>query len=88
MAAEASSELLVELMRRMHERFDKIDSALSEVRSEMNAMRGHMVASQSDIHNIYGAFGRIDHRLDRIERRLELRELAEPHRPYDSGTSA
>lgn len=88
MAAEVTGELLIELMKRMHERFDKVDGALSEMRSEMNAMRGHMVAFQSDIHNIYGAIGRLDHHLERIERRLELRELAEPHRPYDSGTSA
>ena len=85
--AEVTSELLLELMKRMHERFDKVDNALSEVRSEMNAMRSHMVAFQSDTNNIYGALGRLDHRFDRIERRLELRELAEPHRPYDSGAA-
>jgi hypothetical protein len=45
-----------------------------------------MIAIQSDIHNIYGVLGRHDERLDRIERRLELRELAEPQRPFDHTT--
>jgi hypothetical protein len=36
------------------------------------------------MNNIYGVLQRIDSRLDRFERRLELRELAEPpQRPYD-----
>lgn len=35
------------------------------------------------IHNIYGILSRHDERLERIERRLEIRELAEPQRPFD-----
>ncbi|MBB6407519.1 hypothetical protein HNQ71_000163 [Mesorhizobium sangaii] len=46
-------------------------------------MRGHMVATQSDIHNVYGILTRQDERLERIDRRLDLRELAEPQRPYE-----
>ena len=33
--------------------------------------------------NIYSVMPRIDERLDRIERRLDLREFAEPQRPFD-----
>jgi hypothetical protein len=39
-------------------------------------MRGHMLATQHDIANIYATLHRQDHRLDRIERRLELAEPA------------
>jgi hypothetical protein len=46
-------------------------------------MRGHMAATQTDIHNIYGILGRQDERLERIDRRLDLRELAEAQRPYE-----
>jgi tetrahydromethanopterin S-methyltransferase subunit G len=83
--AEVTNELMFELMKRMHERFDKVDHTLSEVKHELNAMRGHMVAMSSDIANIYSILGRHDDRLDRIERRLELREFAEPPAPYTPG---
>jgi len=49
----------------------------------LNVMRGHMVATQSDIHNIYGILARQDDRLERIDRRLDLRELAEAQRPFE-----
>jgi hypothetical protein len=42
-----------------------------------------MAATQTDIHNIYGILGRQDERLERIDRRLDLRELAEAQRPYE-----
>ncbi|MEF2550592.1 hypothetical protein VQ042_04335 [Aurantimonas sp. A2-1-M11] len=42
-----------------------------------------MVSMQSDIHNIYGILDRNGDRLERIERRLELRELSEPPNLYD-----
>ena len=84
--AEATSEFLYELLKKMQERFDKVDFALAELKSEVNNMRGTMVAMQGDLHNIYGILGRHDERLDRIEQRLELRELAEPQRPFDRTT--
>jgi hypothetical protein len=50
----------------------------------LNVLRGHIVGIQSDIHNIYGILARHEERLDRIDRRLELRELAEAQgiRPF------
>lgn len=80
--AEASGELMYELLKKMQERFDKVDFTLSELKSELNSMRGTLVAVQGDIHNIYGILARHDDRLDRMEHRLELRELAETQRPY------
>ena len=81
--AEATNELMYETLKRMHARFDKVDTALQEVKVELNSMRGTIVSIQSDIHNIYGILGRHDDRLDRIEKRLELRELAEAQARYD-----
>ena len=53
--------------------------ARAKLRQELNGDRvATMISMQGDIHNIYGILGRHDERLDRIERRLELRELAEP----------
>ena len=81
--AEVTNELMYETLKRMHARFDKVDTALQEVKVELNSLRGTIVSIQSDIHNIYGILGRHDDRLDRIEKRLELRELAEAQARYD-----
>jgi hypothetical protein len=80
---EVTNELMYELMKEFHQRFDTLDFRLTEVKSELQSMRGTLVSVQHDIHNIYGILGRYDDRLDRIERRLGLRDMAEPSRPYE-----
>ncbi len=74
---DATNELMFEMLKKMHHRFDKVDFTLTDLRNEMQSMRGTMLSMQQDIHNIYGVLGRHKQRLDRIESRLELRELAE-----------
>lgn len=82
--AEVTNELMYELMRRMHHEMSEMRQDIGEIKTELNVIRGHLVAVQTDVNNIYGILARHDQRLDRIERRLELRELAEPpQRPYD-----
>ena len=75
--SEVTNELLLETMKKMHQRFDKLDLALGEVRSELTGMRGYLHNMSGDINNIYSKLARHDTQLDRIENRLELRELAE-----------
>ncbi|MDI7863313.1 hypothetical protein MRS76_15245 [Rhizobiaceae bacterium n13] len=74
---ETTNELMFELLKKMHHRLDKVDFTLVEIRNEMQSVRGTMLSMQQDLHNIYGVLGRHEQRLDRIESRLELRELAE-----------
>ena len=81
--AEVTNELMYELLKRVHHDTGELRMDVSEVMRELNVMRGHIVSIQGDIHNIYGILGRHDERLDRIEHRLDLRELAEPQRPFD-----
>ncbi|WP_163271344.1 hypothetical protein [Chelativorans alearense] len=82
--AEATNELMYELLKRMQHDLTELRADVSEVKTELNVIRGHMIGIQTDIHNIYGILSRHDDRLDRIERRLELREMAEsPQKPYD-----
>ena len=80
---EATNELMFELLKRVHHEIGELRQDVSEAKRELNVMRGHMVATQSDLHNIYGILGRQDERLERIERRLDLRELAEIQRPFE-----
>ncbi|TCL94176.1 hypothetical protein C8J38_102606 [Rhizobium sp. PP-WC-2G-219] len=81
--AGVTNELMYELLKRFHQRFDKLDLSIGELKSEMQSMRGTLVSVQQDIHNIYGVLGRHETRLDRIENRLELRELAEAQARFD-----
>jgi len=76
--AEVSSELMYELLKRVHQDVSNLRQDVSEVKAELNVIRGHLIAVQSDIHNIYGILARQDQRLERIERRLDLTEPAIP----------
>ncbi len=80
---EVSNELMYEVLKSIQSRMDRMDLTMSEVKAELGSIRGHLIATEGDVRNIYSVTARIDERLDRIERRLELRELAEPQRPYD-----
>ena len=81
--AEVSQELLHELLRRLHQRADKSDAAIRDLRNEMNSMRLVVHAHQSDINNLYTMVHQLDARLERVENRLELRELAEAQARFE-----
>ncbi|MEH6692674.1 MAG: hypothetical protein V7774_15920 [Pseudorhizobium pelagicum] len=81
--AEVTNELMYELLKKLNARFDRVDSSLAELRAEANSLRGTMIAIQQDIHNIYTSLSRHELRLDRIENRLELRELQEAQSRFE-----
>ena len=74
--AEVSNELIYEVLKQIQERGNGTDRKVDELKSEMQAFRGHLIALQQDVHNIYTVLARHDSRLDRIEPRLELVEPA------------
>lgn len=80
---DVTNELMYELLKRVHHDTSELRQDVGELKRELNVVRGHMVGIQTDIHNIYGVLARHDERLDRIEKRLDLRELAEPQRPFE-----
>jgi hypothetical protein len=80
--AEVSSELMYEVLRAIQQDLRTVKDGQNEIRNEIVSMRLNLVSIHQDL-NIYGMLGRHEERLDRIERRLELRELAEPQRPYE-----
>ncbi|QKC84220.1 hypothetical protein [Mesorhizobium sp. NZP2077] len=81
--SEVTNELMSELLKRVHHEIGELRQDVSETKRELNVMRGHMVGMQSDIHNVYGILARQDECLGRIDRRLDLRQLAEAQRPYE-----
>ena len=78
--AAITNELMYELLKQIQLRLGSVEHGLREVKQELNAVRGVIVSMQSDLQNIYSILGRHD---DRIERRLELRELAEKQALYE-----
>jgi tetrahydromethanopterin S-methyltransferase subunit G len=70
--ADVTNELIYEVLKAMPQRLGSIDEGLREVRSEINVLRGHMIAVQQDVANIYGRLAGVEVRLDHIERRLDI----------------
>lgn len=73
--AEVSNELIFEVLKQVQQRLDRVDNKIDEIKSELNALRGHQISMQQDLQNVYGILGRSDVRLDHIERRLELSDV-------------
>ncbi|MDO9417123.1 hypothetical protein [Pararhizobium sp.] len=81
--ADITQELIHEVLRRVHIRADKADGAIRDLRSEVSSIRLSLHAHQNDINTLYTMLHQIDERLDRIENRLELRELAEAQSRFE-----
>jgi len=77
--AEVTNELIYEVLKKMQDRLSGIEHSVQEVRSEIVALRGHMIAVQQDVANIYGRVTGIKVHLDRIDQRLELHSDASAH---------
>jgi hypothetical protein len=76
--AEVSNELIDEVLKALQRDVDELKSSIGDIKTELNAVRGHMIPLQQDVHNIYGILGRHDLHLERIGRRLELSEAPNP----------
>ena len=72
-----------ELMKRIQADMSGLKRGQCELKAEINATRGTMVSIQQDLHNIHTTLARHDARLDRIESRLELRELQEAQAKFE-----
>ena len=73
--AEVTNELLYEVLKKtMQARLANIENGVVGAKTEIQAVRGHMHAMQTDIANFYAGQGNIEGHLSRIERRLELTE--------------
>jgi hypothetical protein len=81
--AEVTNDLIYEILKGLQHDIRLLKDGQGEIKQELISMRGHMISIQSDISNIYGILARHDDRLDRIDRRLELRELAEAQKQFD-----
>lgn len=74
--AEATNEVMHELLKSLHTGMDRQDVKLGEIKAELQAIRQHQLATSQEVGNIYVKLARHDDQLDRIEKRLGLIEPA------------
>ncbi|MCC7347906.1 MAG: hypothetical protein IT538_10965 [Variibacter sp.] len=72
--ADVTNELIYEVLKQIQERLGTFDQKVDEVKRELVAIRLHSLGVQEDIRNIYTMLSIHDSRLERIERRLDIRE--------------
>ncbi len=75
--AEATQDLMLELLKRVHAELGDVKREVSDVKREVQAIRTHLIGMQQDISNIYSILGNHGQRLERIDRRLNLTEPVE-----------
>ena len=81
--ADITNDLIYELLKKMQMDLSNPKFEMSSVKSELGNIRDTMIVIQRDVNNIYATLGRHETRLDRIENRLELRELAEAQARFE-----
>jgi hypothetical protein len=74
--AEVTNELIYEVLKKLQSDLAGMKDAWLENTAALNAVRTHMIGQSQDIQNIYSMLARHDARLERIERRLEVVEVA------------
>lgn len=70
--ANVTNELIFEVLKTMQGPLGRIEDGLRDVRQELQGLRGHMLATSTEISNIYGRLGTLEDRVERIENRLGL----------------
>ncbi len=76
--AEVTNELMYELLKSLHARLGQVDGKVDELKHEMQAFRTHLIGIQQELSGIHSTLVRHEHRLDRMERRLELTDAPTP----------
>ncbi|TDK36650.1 hypothetical protein E2F50_06905 [Rhizobium deserti] len=81
--AEITNELMYELMKRMHGELANLRDGQNDLRQDFISLRNHMHVMQGDVNNLRTTMAQVLIRLDRIENRLELRELSEAQARFE-----
>jgi hypothetical protein len=76
--AEVTNELMYEVLKSLQARLAEVDGKVDELKHEMQAFRTHLIGIHQDMSGIHSILVRHEHRLERIERRLELTDAPVP----------
>ncbi len=83
--AEVTQALVYEMVQQIHSDIAGLKAGQRDLGQEMSSVRGQVHLLQGDLNHLRHSVSQMDIRLERIETRLELRELArsqarfEPH---------
>ena len=69
---EVTNELLYEVLKKLHGDAADLKAGQNEMKAELRAIRGHMLAIQTDVANLYTSQAELNARLERVERRIDL----------------
>ncbi|MBO3760622.1 hypothetical protein J5J10_06460 [Ciceribacter sp. L1K23] len=81
--ADQTQELMFEILRKLQADISTIKDGQRETRQDINSLRNYMHVMQGDLNNMHGTMSQVLDRLDRIENRLELRELQEAQARFE-----
>jgi len=81
--AEVTNELMYELLKRIQADIGLLKEGQRDLRQDNLSMRNQFHIMQGDMNSLRGSIAHIETRLDRIENRLELRELAEAQSRFE-----
>jgi hypothetical protein len=68
------ADLMLEILKRMQVSISRLENDLSDVASDVRTMKSHMAAFMQSEFRQDTDIADVKHRLDRIERRLDLRD--------------
>jgi hypothetical protein len=74
--AEVANEQIYEVLKKLQSDVAGMKDAWLENTAALNAVRTLMIGQSQDIQNIYSMLARHDARFERIERRLDIVEVA------------
>ncbi|MDP9591149.1 UNVERIFIED_ORG: DNA anti-recombination protein RmuC [Shinella zoogloeoides] len=80
---DISQELMFELVKRIQSDLTTFKDGQRDMRQDIVSLRNHMHVMQGDVNNLHSSMAQVLTRLDRIENRLELRELAEAQARFE-----
>lgn len=80
---EVTQDLIYEVLRNIQGDVSNLKGNVRELRQDNVSIRNHLHLLQGDVNNLHGTVGQIVDRLERIENRLDLRELAEAQARFE-----
>ncbi|MBN9057297.1 hypothetical protein [Shinella sp. NM-101] len=81
--ATVDADLVCEILKRIQIDIALLKEGQRDLRQDNLSIRNQIHSMQGDINSLRGTFAQMDQRLDRIENRLELRELAEAQARFE-----
>ncbi|MCL6708350.1 hypothetical protein M8R20_15220 [Pseudomonas sp. R2.Fl] len=81
--ADQTQEPMFEILRKLQVDISTIKDGQRETRQDISSLRNYMHLMQGDFNNMRGTMSQVLDRLDRIETRLELRELQEAQARFE-----